>query len=166
METKTFKSFKPRKMATLKENNYRLTDEFNWLGMFDHSFNELCINCGYPYGRHHLNDTCPTKEQANEHREPNDYVIPYHKPKKVSGHKLNVRKFNKFLYDNGLLEEYYRNLKENEKKNTFFIRFLKRNPRTNWIDNAFSWSESPEDIYTWIEMHRKWQIHLLHERIF
>lgn len=55
----TFKSFKPKRFATKKANNYCNRGKIG--GIYN---NELCANCGYPSGKHNaLYDTCPSVEE-------------------------------------------------------------------------------------------------------
>jgi len=56
----TFKSFKPKQFATKKRNGY--CDRTKVQGK---QLNELCANCGYPWGEHGLfDDNCPDPIEA------------------------------------------------------------------------------------------------------
>ena len=71
-------------------------------------------------------------------------------------------KFIQFLKDNGALEKFEANLKDKD------CRFDEDDPTTifgitslfsedNYIDNAFFWSDSPEQYDYWSKLDIKWQ---------
>ena len=70
-----FKSFKPKKFATLKRNNYYNSYSFGGI-----KNNELCSICGYPSGKHRgLDGKCPTKQTMIIYN-----IIPYGQSKPKS----------------------------------------------------------------------------------
>ena len=145
-----FTSFKPRKFATKRENNYK-----DATIMFGHKFNELCSECGYPYGLHY-GYNCPTDEQYKEVAAYNlAKVIPYHAPEKLTQRQKDIRIFRKFLYDNDALEAWYKNRKNYKwrKKGSVFAPLSKE----RFIIGAFSWSETPEGVNYWIKLYEKWK---------
>jgi hypothetical protein len=70
-----FTSFKPKKFATKRDNNYCNKQKFGKIRN-----DELCSICGYPSGKHHgITGFCPTKEIMIIYN-----VIPYGQSKPKS----------------------------------------------------------------------------------
>lgn len=146
-----FKSFKPRKLATKSRNNYRSTNI-----TVHNDFNELCSECGYPYGIHYNND-CPTDRLDLESAVKNlAKVIPYHAPKKLTKREQSIRAFRKFLYDNDALEQWYANRRAHGwgKRNNLFTGLS----INRYIIGAFGWCTTKEGDDYWIKLDRKWRI--------
>jgi hypothetical protein len=145
-----FKSFKPRKLATKSRNNYRSTNI-----IVHNDFNELCSECGYPYGIHYNND-CPTNHLDLESAVKNlAKVIPYHALKKLTQREKDIRAFRKFLYDNDALEAWYKNRKNYtwRKKGSVFAPLSKE----RFIIGAFVWCETSEGANYWTKLNEKWE---------
>jgi len=145
-----FKSFKPRKLATKSRNNYKSTNI-----TVHNDFNELCSECGYPYGIHYNND-CPTDRLDLESAVKNlAKVIPYHALKKLTQREKDIRAFRKFLYDNDALEAWYKNRKNHmwRKKGSVFDPLSKE----RFIIGAFVWYETPEGENYWTKLNEKWK---------
>ena len=145
-----FKSFNPPKFATKSRNNYRSTNI-----RVHNYFNELCSECGYPYGIHYNND-CPTDHLDLESAVKNlAKVIPYHALKKLTQREKDIRAFRKFLYDNDALEAWYKNRKNCtwRKKGSVFAPSSKE----SFIIGAFVWCETPEGADYWTKLNEKWE---------
>lgn len=71
----TFTSFKPKKFATKKDNNYCNKHKFCKIRN-----DELCSICGYPSGKHRgLDGKCPTEQTMIIYN-----IIPYGQSKPKS----------------------------------------------------------------------------------
>ena len=60
-------------------------------------------------------------------------------------------KFRQFLIDNRCLSQYIKNCDED------FIEDFDNADKSSYIDNAFSWSDSPEGDYFWSDIDEKWR---------
>ena len=75
--------------------------------------------------------------------------------KKLSANELRKRAFRKFLYDNDVLEEWYKNTRE---LNTFNLcRTVLASVDDDIIHSAFVWSKSPEGCDFWSKLSREWK---------
>ena len=129
-----FKSFSHKLYATKSRNNYRNESK---------EINELCADCGYPYGAH-FGLICPTDPRLKENRDAKQYIatiVPYRPEKKVRKDILKYRAFKKFLYDNDALFEFEKNIKRNafipQYRNILSIVRVKK--ADDYV-NCFPWS--------------------------
>jgi hypothetical protein len=115
--------------------------------------NELCSECGYPYGLHY-GDDCPTDEYYKGFAADNlARVIPYHAPEKLTQRQKDIRTFRKFLYDNDALEEWYKNRKKYRRKKGSIFALLRKE---RFVIEAFIWSKTEEGEDFWYNMYKKW----------
>ena len=143
-----FKSFKPHKFATKSRNNYKATNI-----LYTHHLDELCSECGYPYGMHYGED-CPTYGKFKELSADNfAKVIPYHAPEKLTQREKDIRAFRKFLYDNDALEAWYKNRKQYFKRRRSIFSGLSKE---RFIIGAFQWSSTEEGARFWNKLDIKW----------
>ena len=75
--------------------------------------------------------------------------------KKLSINEVRKRAFRKFLYDNDVLEEWYKNTRELSSKE--MIKNILNNIDLNAIISAFTWTRSPEGRDFWDKLSNKWE---------
>lgn len=73
----------------------------------------------------------------------------------LSINEVRKRAFRKFLYDNDVLEEWYKNTRELSSKE--MIKNILNNIDLNAIFNAFIWSMSLEGHDFWNKLSNKWE---------
>lgn len=147
-----FKSFSHKLYATKSRNNYRNESK---------EMNELCADCGYPYGAH-FGLICPTDSVLKENRDAKQYIatiVPYRPEKKVRKDILRYRAFKKFLYDNDALFEFEANIRRigfHEDQRTILNIVRKRHP-ISYI-NSFDWdgSRTIQSKEKWIDLSITW----------
>ena len=75
--------------------------------------------------------------------------------KTLSINEVRKRAFRKFLYDNDVLEKWYKNTRELSSKE--MIKNILNNIDLNAIISAFTWTRSPEGRDFWDKLSNKWE---------
>ena len=75
--------------------------------------------------------------------------------KKLSINEVRKRAFRKFLYDNDVLEEWYKNTRELSSKK--MVKDILNDIESDAIFIAFTWIRSPEGRDFWDKLSNKWE---------
>jgi hypothetical protein len=144
----SFTSYKPKRYVSRRIYNVGLNVKHIY---------ELCSTCKLPYGEHYMMSTQCANKKDSFINVPSLAILF---KRKFNKKELLKREFYKFLYDYNCLEEFNRNMKNrriNFKRSKIEIF---KDPITNWVNNSFSWSSSPEDFDFWFTIEYNWNNYL------